>query len=173
MGEGERKRGRWIGTKGRGVGGRKGEREGKERLSRREGRERRKRRRGRRGERRLLCSAEGCWQKTGFPLRLCCEKEKTHKRPTNLQPQLSSHSVLHWDMITHALPDYCCLHFSCLLGGEATGDIHQKSLGCFKSTGVTCASRLNNTCVEGCLYVCACLVDGSDQDHNLTLVLTK
>lgn len=26
MGEGERKRGRWIGTEGRGVGGRKGER---------------------------------------------------------------------------------------------------------------------------------------------------
>lgn len=76
MVEGERKRGRWTGREGR-EEERKGEgKKAKERLGRREGGERRRKKRGRRGDRKLLCSAEGCWQKTGFPLRLGYEGKK-------------------------------------------------------------------------------------------------
>lgn len=103
MGEGERKRGRWIATKGRGVGGRKGEKKAKERLSRREGRERRKRRRGRKGEEAALLRAAGRKQVSPLDSILLLKKKEntpshtqtnTHTRPPNLQPQFSSHLVL-------------------------------------------------------------------------------
>lgn len=66
----KRKRGRWIGTKGReGERKKRSEKKAKERLSRREGREGGKEgREGEGGKARGGCSAQGCWQNAGFPL---------------------------------------------------------------------------------------------------------
>lgn len=146
MREGERKRGRRIGTKGRVVEG-KGEvggGEAKERLCRREGRERRKKRR-RKGYRRLLCSAQ---------LKAAGRKQVSPTTVVKKQKQEGSQTlnhrlpVLHWDIITYVV-------FTLLLRcgeGEASGciHIHKHRKVCVLLTNaldVSCVNRLN-TCLQ-------------------------
>lgn len=93
------------------------EKKAKERLSRREGRERRKRR----GRKKAIggCSAlhcSGLLAENRFPLFHCVVKKKEKKKTRGLQTLNHrfphTHSVLHWDMITHVLVASHHLHFS-------------------------------------------------------------